>query len=46
MPETHALISAAVGLGQGLGGIVGAAYVASLLGLLFFCVVRRIVGER
>ena len=40
------LVAAAVGLGQGLGGIVGAAYVGTLLALLLFCVVRRIVGDR
>lgn len=46
MPETQSLISTAVGLGQGLGGIVGAAYVSALLGLLFFCVVRLVLSCR
>lgn len=35
-----------VGLSQTAGTAVTAAYVVSLLGLLFWCVVRRIVGER
>jgi hypothetical protein len=44
--DTNALVQSISGLQQTAGTALTAAYVVSLLGLLFWCMVRRIVGER
>lgn len=39
----YEMMASAIGIGQGLGGLVGAVYTGVLLGLVWICAVRLVL---